>query len=811
MEFYYDEFSLPTVALRGLVVMPGAIVHFDVGRKMSVAAIKEAMLMKKDIFAVTQKDPYMDEVDLKDLYTIGTVCEVKQLVRMPSGDAYRVVVEGKERAALCFLESKSPFLKAAVQRCIQSLPKESEALKAEALKRRVRMLFDEYSRFLPNLAIDVRKGVDTIEALGKLADFIAANIPLDFEKKQQILTENNIIKRAEKLCVILSKEAELLKLEAEIDFKVQNQMDDNQRDYYLREQMKVISSELNEGDSPESEAERYRKEIKKLSLAPEEEEKLLKECDRLSRMQLSSPESAVIMNYLDEVIALPWNKFTKDNLNIEKARKVLDRDHYGLTDVKERIIELIAVRKLSPDIKGQIVCLAGPPGVGKTSIAKSLAKAMGRKYVRISLGGVHDEAEIRGHRKTYIGAMSGNIIDALKKAKSANPLILLDEIDKLASDYKGDPSSALLEALDPEQNNSFKDHYIDIPFDLSRVLFITTANDTAAIPAPLKDRMEIIELGSYTFNEKFNIAKKHLIPKQLKQYGLKPSQIKITDDALSYMISGYTKEAGVRGIERLIAKLIRKEAVRFAEGFTGKVTVKKDNLYDLIGPVKFTDDENDRSDKVGVVNGLAWTSVGGEMLEIEALAVDGTGKLELTGQLGDVMKESAKASYSFIRSVADRYGIRKDFDRKKDIHVHFPEGAVPKDGPSAGIGITTAVVSALSGYSVRGEIAMTGEVTLTGRVLRIGGLKEKSMAAYRNGIKKVIIPKGNLADVSEFDDEVRNSVEFLPVTDVTQVLDLALNITEKKKPAPERKKERKPVKSTKSTNVNSVENYVSRG
>lgn len=775
MDFYYDEFSLPLVALRGLVVFPGSVVHFDVGRPKSIAAIKEAMISKKDIFLVAQKDPATEEIDVRDLFSTGTVCEVKQLVRMPSGDAYRVVVEGKYRAGLCYIESKVPFYKASVLRCIQRLPKESEQLKSEALVRHAKLLFEEYAEYLPHLAPDVPLGVSSRDDAGLLADYITANIPLEYTSKQEILNENNTLKRLEKLCVILVREAEVLKMEAEIDMRVQEQMDENQREYYLREQMKIISSELNEGDSPESQAQAYREKIKKLSLAEEDTEKLLKECDRLARMQLSSPEAAVIMNYLDEVLSLPWGVFTKDNLNIKKARAILEKDHYGLSEVKERILELLAVRKLSPDIKGQIICLAGPPGVGKTSIAKSLARAMGRKYVRISLGGVHDEAEIRGHRKTYIGAMSGNIIDALKKAKSSNPLILLDEVDKLASDYKGDPSSALLEALDPEQNNSFKDHYIDIPFDLSRVLFVTTANDIAAIPAPLRDRMEIIELNSYTFNEKFNIVKRHLIPKQLNAFGIKASQLKIKDDAVSLIISGYTKEAGVRSAERVIAKLMRKQAVKLCEGYEGKITVKASDLEEILGPRKFRDDELVRQDRVGVVNGLAWTSVGGEILEIEAIAVPGTGKLELTGSLGDVMKESAKAAYSYLRSVTDKYGIDGEFYKNTDIHLHFPEGAVPKDGPSAGIGITTAMASALSGMSVKNEFAMTGEVTLTGRVLAIGGLKEKSMAAYKNGIKRVIIPKQNSSDIKEFDEEIKSSVEFIEVSDVGEVLTLALN------------------------------------
>lgn len=779
MPVYYDEFSLPMVALRGLVVFPEAVVQFDVARKKSIAAIKEALVAKKDVFLVTQKEPMLDEIGIRDLFTTGTVCEVKQILRSPNGDSYRVVVEGKYRANLCYIAKESPFLVASVMRTVERRTPVEEAEKAKALIRHTKRLFDEYHEYAPPFPPDIMLGAGSIKDEGKLADFIASNIPIEFTDKQAVLDEGNTHRRLEVLCEILNNEIKLLKLQAEIDDKVQQNMDDNQRDYYLREQMKVISTELNGDDSPETQAQKYRERILKIGFAKEDEEKLLTECDRLVRLQPSSPEAAVAQSYLDEVLALPWNTYTKDNLDIEKARKILEKDHYGLDEVKQRILELLAVRKLNPDIKGQIICLAGPPGVGKTSVAKSLARAMNRKYARISLGGVRDEAEIRGHRKTYIGAMPGNIIDALKRTKTSNPLILLDEIDKLSSDYKGDPSSALLEALDPEQNSAFRDHYIDIPYDLSKVLFITTANDLSTVPAPLKDRMEIIELYSYTFNEKFNIAKKYLIPKLLKQYSLKASQLKLRDDAIRLIIEGYTREAGVRRCEQLISKVMRKQAVKFAEGFEGKITVKASDLEELLGPRKFKDDALLKEDRVGVVNGLAWTSVGGEMLQIEALATEGTGKLELTGSLGDVMKESAKAAYSYIRSVTDKYSIPADFYKTKDVHLHFPEGAVPKDGPSAGIGITTALVSALSGNSVRADIAMTGEVTLTGRVLAIGGLKEKSMAAYKSGIKTVIIPEDNMPDIKEFDDEVKAALRFVPVTEVGEVLDLAINKPEK--------------------------------
>lgn len=781
MEFFNnsDIIAVPMVALRGLVVFPGATVHFDVSRQKSIAAVKAAMVSKKSVFLVAQRDIQEEIINTKTLYDIGTVCEIKQIVRMPSGDSLRVVVEGKYRARLCGITGVNPFFTATAAQVGEVLPKPSEALKAEASVRSVKSLFEDYCRFAPKIAPDIVLAVSVKDDPGELSDYITANIPLEYKLKQSVLEELNCMKRIEKLCVILAKETDVLAMEAELNDKVQDQIDDNQREYYLREQLKAISTELNDGDSPEAEADKYRKMILKTGFAKEDEEKLLTECDRLMKMQQSSPESSVIRNYLDEVLALPWNTYTKENINIKKASNILEKDHYGLKEVKQRIIEMLAVRKLAPDIKGQIICLAGPPGVGKTSIARSLARAMGRKYVRISLGGVKDEAEIRGHRKTYIGAMPGNIIDALKRAKSANPLILLDEVDKLSSDYKGDPSSALLEALDPEQNNSFRDHYIDIPFDLSKVLFVTTANDLENIPAPLRDRMEIIELFSYTFDEKFNIAKKHLVPKQIKEYGLKASQLKIRDDALRLIIDGYTKEAGVRILERTVAKVIRKCAVRFAEGFDGKITVKQSDIEQLLGPRKFKNDGLEKTDRVGVVNGLAWTSAGGEILQIEALSVEGSGKLELTGSLGDVMKESAKTAYSYIRSIASEYSIETDFYKTRDLHIHFPEGAVPKDGPSAGIGITTAIVSALSGLSVKSGVAMTGEVTLTGRVLAIGGLKEKSMAAYKSGIKTVIIPEENSADVKTFDRAVTDALNFIPVSNVNEVLRLALNEPEK--------------------------------
>lgn len=773
--FDNNALNMPMVALRGLVVFPNITLHFDVGRKKSISAVKTAMITKQDIFLSTQKDMSDEAENIDAVYDIGVVCEIKQIVRIPSSDCLRVIVEGKYRAELLALSDVNPYLTAVIKR-IDSIPySEKYNLRAEALVRYAKGLFNEYSIIAQKLPNDINMGVAKLSEPGALADYIAGNIPLDYPQKQEVLSEIDSLKRIQKLVDILGKEVKLLQLEEDINDRVQSQIDENQKEYYLHEQLKAINAELGEGNNPASEADGYREKILKLHLDADSEKKLLSECDRLKYVQPSSPESAVSRNYLDKILELPWHIYSKENLNIDNARRILDRDHYGLKDVKERILEFIAVRKLSPNIKGQIICLVGPPGVGKTSVAKSLAKALNRKYERISLGGVHDEAEIRGHRKTYIGAMPGSIIEAVIRTKTSNPLILLDEIDKLSNDYKGDPSSALLEALDPEQNNTFRDHYIEIPFDLSKVLFVTTANDKNEIPAPLLDRMEVIELFSYTHEEKFNIAKKHLIPKQLKENGIKASQLHFTDNAIHSIIDGYTREAGVRTLERTFAKVMRKVAVKITEGYTGKISVKPTGLEAYLGPKKYKPESQGHKDEVGVVNGLAWTSVGGEMLKVEAGKMPGTGKLELTGSLGDVMKESARTAYSYIRSISEALPLDMDFYKNTDIHIHFPEGAVPKDGPSAGIAITTAVVSALTGIPVRADIAMTGEVTLTGNVLPIGGLKEKTMAAYRNGIKTVLIPEENVPDLKEIDDAVKENVEFISVSKADEVLSLALS------------------------------------
>ncbi len=766
---------LPVIALRGLVLFPDMTLHFDVGRQISVSAVKYALAHNEEIFIVTQRNLTDEEPMLTGLYHMGVIAEVKQVLRASEkGNTLRVIAEGKQRAVLSDFYASRPFIRGIVK------PKKTSAVAPgfrdyeTALIRNIQALFAEYCEISSKIPADIIADIGTETDSGIITDKIAGNIFLPVDEKQRLLAEINPIKRLEKLSVLLSGEIELLYLEDKIQSKVQSQMDSNQHDYYLREQLKAIYEELGEGEDTPEEADRYAQAISECAADEESKSKLMTECRRLSKMAAGSPDANVIRSYLDKCLSLPWGVYTKDSFNLEKARKQLDKDHYGLTDVKQRIIELLAARKLSDSIKGQIICFAGPPGVGKTSIVRSVAAAMNKNYVRISLGGVHDEAEIRGHRRTYIGAIPGRIINAVIDAKCANPLILLDEIDKLGGDFKGDPAAALLEVLDGEQNFSFTDHYIDLPFDLSQVLFITTANDKYSIPEPLRDRMEIIDLGSYTHEEKFNILKKHLIPKQLKEHAISKSQLKFSDSALRLMIDGYTKEAGVRQLERLCAKIMRKTAVRFVEDGEVKLKITDKNLSELLGPVKFRKDDISISDEIGLVNGLAWTSVGGEMLQIEVSVLDGTGKLELTGSLGEVMKESAKTAVSLVRSRAAQFGISADFYKDKDIHIHVPEGAVPKDGPSAGITITTALLSALSDIKVRGNVAMTGEITLRGRVLAIGGLKEKSMAAYRNGITKVIIPYENSADLHEIDSAVKDKIKFIPVKTIDEVLAVAL-------------------------------------
>lgn len=764
---------LPAIALRGLVVFPSNVIHFEVGRSKSIAAIEWAMTNGNSVFLVTQKDMDTDNPSMDDVYPYGVVAEVKQLLRV-SDELVKVIVEGRYRAKLISLEAGGKFLQAGVKSAPVRPVAAADATRAEAMLRSIKEMFEKYLAMNPRLPKDVVYTILTNDNALFLSEYIPANLLFKYADKQDVLSTSNLMDRLEKIIALLQKENKILSIEKDIQEKVSHQMDKNQRDYYLREQMRAIAGELEEGEDTHSEADKYRKKIKSLNLLEEAEEKLLKEAERLSRMQASSQEAAVIRTYLDTCIELPWNIETVDNLDIKKAETHLDKDHHGMKKVKERILEILSVRKLAPDVKSQIICLVGPPGVGKTSIANSIAATLGRKYARMSLGGVRDEAEIRGHRRTYIGAMPGKIISAINSAKSKNPLLLLDEIDKMASDFRGDPAAALLEALDPEQNKTFKDHYLDIPFDLSDVLFITTANDLGTIPRPLLDRMDVIELSSYTRVEKFNIAKKHLLVKQLVKNGLK-GRVKITDTAIYALIDNYTQEAGVRSLERAIGEVLRKCAKVIAAGEKEKITVSATNLEKLLGPMRVKPSFYNKTNAVGIANGLAWTSVGGEVLPIEIQILEkGTGKLELTGSLGDVMKESARLAITYARANSGKFGFDPEIFKTADIHIHAPEGAVPKDGPSAGITLATALVSRLSGKAVRSSVAMTGEITLHGNVLPIGGLKEKSMAAYRNGMKQVLIPKANEADLYDVDEEVKKNLQFLPVSTLEEAFLVSL-------------------------------------
>ena len=767
------KLHLPTIALRGLVVFPNNLVHFEVGRDKSIAAVEWAMANNSNVFLVAQKSMDTTEPQQADLFSYGVVAEVKQVLRV-SGDLVKVLVEGKYRAKLSALDASGDFLLSEVRPAPVRAGKADDAVETEALLRALKAGFDEYLGMNPRLGKDVVFAIVSSDDPAFLSEYMPANLLFRYEDKQAVMDEGTLNGRLKKLIEMLRRECQVMKIEKEIAEKVNESMDKNQRDYYLHEQLHIISDELGEGDDTHAEADEYRRRITELHLAEDSEKKLLKEVDRLAKMQGSNQEATVIRTYLDTCLDLPWNTFTVDDLDISRAQQILDRDHYGLKKVKDRILETLAVRKLAPDVKAQIICLVGPPGVGKTSIARSIAESMGRKYVRISLGGVRDEAEIRGHRRTYIGAMPGKIITAMISAKSANPLMLLDEIDKLAGDFRGDPAAALLEALDPEQNSTFNDHFIDIPFDLSHVLFITTANDLGSIPGPLCDRMDVIELPSYTRVEKYNIARKHLLPKQLKACGL-TGKVTLSQSALYGIIDGYTREAGVRNLERTITSVLRKCARKIAAGETESVSVTGTMLEQLLGPRFVKPDFLNRTNAVGIANGLAWTSVGGETLPIEVQVMDnGSGKITVTGSLGDVMKESAQLAVTWVRVHAAEYGIDPEKLKKCDLHIHAPEGAVPKDGPSAGVTLTTALVSCLSGIPVRGDVAMTGEITLHGNVLPIGGLREKSMAAYREGMKTVLIPKDNEPDLYEVDDEVKKNLTFLPMQSLTQVLNAAL-------------------------------------
>lgn len=766
---------LPILALRGLCVFPKMLTHFDVGRKKSSRAVEEAMREEQTIFLVTQKDVQVDDPKREDLYEVGTVAVIKQILRMP-GDNMRILVEGRYRARLMDLVQREPYLFGRVI-TLSDANYNASLPKAQATVRQAQALMDEFAETAAkNLRESTQTALATDDA-GYIADFIGQYATFSYKDKQKLLEQLHPLRRAESAVVFLTRELDIIRLENKISENVQERVDKNQRDYYLREQLHAIHEELGESDD-EADVDEYRRKIRALSLPEQTEEKLLKEVKRLSKQQSNSAEAALLRNYLDLVLELPWNTATEERLNVAAAKKILDADHFGLEKVKERILETLAVRQLAPELPGQILCLVGPPGVGKTSVAISIARALNRNLARISLGGVHDEAEIRGHRKTYIGAMPGRIMAGIAQAKSKNALLLLDEIDKLGSDYKGDPASALLEVLDSEQNGSFRDHYLEVPFDLHECMFITTANTTDTIPRALLDRMEVIELGSYTDEEKLQIAKRHLLPKQMAKHGIKKGTLRVSEDALREIIACYTRESGVRNLERQLAKLCRKSAMRFvSKDAPTQLRVTGGNLESYLGTRKYLPDALPATDPVGLVTGLAWTSVGGETLEVEVNVVDGSGKLELTGNLGDVMKESCHAALSYIRSRTSEYGIAADFYKTKDIHVHFPEGAVPKDGPSAGIAICTAMVSALTGARVRKDLAMTGEISIRGRVLPIGGLKEKTMAALRHGIKTVIIPAENEKDLQEIDQTVRNALDFVTVRYADAVICTALDFS----------------------------------
>ena len=789
--------GIPVLALRGLVVFPQSLIHFDVARPASVASIKAAMKSDQMLFVTAQKDPLQAHPEFDGLFEIGTVVKILQTVRQPD-NTLRVVVEGQSRAAVREFTQKKPYMTANID-VLTEIDKE-EDYQSIASMRFVKTIFEKYVELTPKIPSDIMIKVGVCNSPRLLADFVAAHILVDFASKQEILSEFSVAKRLEKLIDILIDEVCILELQDKIIQKAHEHMDESQKEYFLREQIRAIREELGEEEDIDEEVDEYKDQIFMLKADDEIKEHLLKECSRLQKLPEASQEAFVIRIYLDTCLELPWGKYSKDKIDINAVTKSLNKNHYGLTKVKERILEYLSVRKLMPEVKGQIICLVGPPGVGKTSIAQSIAAAINRKSERIALGGVHDEAEIRGHRRTYIAAMPGRIVSAIKSAGTSNPVIILDEIDKLASDYKGDPTSALLEVLDPEQNSTFKDHYIDMPYDLSKVMFITTANDASMIPAPLKDRMEVIEIGSYTREEKFNIAKKHLIPKQLKNNGLTAKIFKITNDGIYDIIDSYTREAGVRTLERTICSIMRKVAKKVASGEAEAVfKIDRKNIEEYLGPRKFKNDSLPSKNEIGLVNGLAWTSVGGETLPIEVAVVPGTGKLELTGSLGEVMKESAKTAVTCVRTRAEKLGIAQDFYKTRDIHIHAPEGAVPKDGPSAGITMTTALVSALTEKPVDRLVAMTGEITLRGRVLPIGGLKEKSMGAYKMGIKTIIIPKDNESDLYEVDPVVKERVNIVPVETIDEVLEIAFDLDKKYDTAAEKTAVKKSVKPKRKT------------
>ena len=764
--------KMPVLALRGLAVFPEQTVHFDVGRRKSIQALEACMKGDQTILLIPQRNILDNDPSFEGLYTIGTVAKVKQVLKT-QGENLRVLVTGICRARVTDLTQAEPYMEGYVSGIPDTEVQDS--LRSQALRREANALYGFYIELTEHPAQAIQLKMLASEDSGFVADTIAQHSGIDYPDKVKLLCQMNPVKRLESAVRLLRKEVEMLKLEAEIQEKTKVNIDQNQRDYYLREQMRTIREELGEGED-DNEFDAYAQKIRALHLDEASEKKLLKDVEKLKKQPFGSSEGAVLHNYLDTVLDLPWNVRTKERIDVAAARKILEHDHFGLEKVKERILETIAVRQMAPQMPPQIICLVGPPGVGKTSISYSISRSLNRKMARISLGGVHDEADIRGHRKTYVGSMPGRIITALTQAGSMNPVLLLDEIDKMGSDYRGDPSAALLEVLDAEQNHTYRDHYLEIPVDLSDVMFITTANTLDTVPRPLLDRMEIIELGSYTDEEKLMIAKNHLIPKQLTKHGLKKSNLRVTDDAIREIITCYTRESGVRTLERRIGEICRKADMKLlAQDTPKKLTVTGSDLEEYLGVRKYLPDRLPGSDQIGLVTGLAWTSVGGETLEVEVNVMEGSGKLELTGNLGDVMKESAHAALSYIRANAQKLDVPTDFYKTKDIHVHFPEGAVPKDGPSAGITVCTAMVSALTGKSVRRDIAMTGEISLRGRVMAIGGLKEKTMAALRHGIRTVIIPADNERDLAEIDQTVRKSLNFITASTVDTVLEAALN------------------------------------
>ena len=762
---------LPAIALRGTTILPDMIVHFDVSREKSMKAIEKAMVQDQKVFLITQRDPETEEPAQEDLYKIGTIAEIKQLVKTKK-NMIQVLVEGQERGELLRFEENPLYLEAEIA-LFEEEQEEPEGNVKEAMLRGIKELFVRYCNENPKLSKDLAGQILELEDVRRVIDQIAVNLPMKYEDKQKILEAVNLEERYEVLGGILCNEIDIMQIRTDLNSKVKERVDKNQRDYILREQLKVIREELGDQDTL-SEADQFKEQVSKLKASKEVKEKINREIDRFKNAAGMQAEAGVIRSYIETLLSLPWDKVSRDNKNLAKAKKILEEDHYGLEKVKERIMEFLAVRTLTKKGESPILCLAGPPGTGKTSIARSVARALDKEYVRMSLGGVRDEAEIRGHTRTYIGAMPGRIANGLIQAGVKNPLMLLDEIDKVSSDYKGDTSSALLEVLDSEQNRKFRDHYVEIPLDLSEVLFIATANDLQTIPRPLLDRMEVIEISSYTQNEKEHIAREHLIPKQIKAHGLKENQLLISDEALREVIAGYTKEAGVRSLERKLGEICRKTARKILEDKEETISVNVDNLESFLGRARYTYQRKNKTDEVGIVRGLAWTSVGGDTLQIEVNLMPGKGEFLLTGQLGDVMKESAQAGISYIRSVAEEYGIKPEFFQKHDLHIHIPEGAVPKDGPSAGITMATAMLSAMTNTPVKANVAMTGEITLRGRVLPIGGLKEKLLAAKSAGMKKVLIPFENQADVEELDEEITGGMKIVPVKTMKEVLKHAL-------------------------------------